>query len=127
MDGIKNLLSWLNNNWSFIIIIIGLGLFACRKITDFMKLSEEDQINQILIAVKGILLSKMAEAEIGWEDYKKSGDLKRSEVINEIYKEFPILKDICDQEKLIEIITSMIDDEMDNMNRIINELPEKGE
>jgi coenzyme F420-reducing hydrogenase delta subunit len=122
MEGILNLLKWINDNWAFVIIIIALGLGLYRKIDNYLSLSSEEQINEALKAVKGIILSKMAAAEIQWEDYKKSGALKRSEVIAEIYNEFPILKEAVDQEKLIEAITKMIDDEMNNMNKIINNI-----
>lgn len=122
MEGILNLLKWINDNWAFVIIIIALGLGLYRKIDNYLSLSSEEQINEALKAVKGIILSKMATAELQWEDYKKSGALKRSEVIAEIYNEFPILKEAVDQEKLIEAITKMIDDEMINMNKIINNI-----
>ena len=73
------------------------------------------------------LLQLMSNAEITWSDYAKSGEIKKSEVISKIYSEFPILKEYINQDELIEIISKMIDDEMDNLNKAINGIDTKDE
>lgn len=122
MQSIANFLLWVNNNWTFIIICIGLGLGIYKKVKNYSKLTTEEKINRALVSVKSILLEKMATAEIDWSDYKKSGELKKSQVISDIYAQFPVLKEYIDQETLIKEITQMIDDSMGDMNKIVNNL-----
>ena len=120
MKGINNFLQWINDNWTSIVVCVGLVLALINKVVQYSKLSKQEKIDTALKIVKEELLKLMSEAEIEWEDYKKSGELKKSQVITEIYKEFPILKEYVDQDKLVEILTKMIDDEKENMDKIIN-------
>ena len=46
MQSIVNLLQFLNNNWSMIIIIIGLGLTLYKKIKSYLKLSTQQNIGE---------------------------------------------------------------------------------
>lgn len=118
--GIKNFLSLINDNWTLIIIIIGLILMLKKKIQSFLKMSEEEKIDATLSVIKKELLKLMADAEIYWEEYVKSGELKKSQVINKIYEKYPFLATYIDQDSLIKRIEDMIEDEMGNLNEIIN-------
>ena len=82
---------------------IGLAYFDRLK---------EANINQILEVVRASVLKLMTDAEIDFSSYKKAGEIKKSQVINNIYKQFPILTKYKDQETLQAEISDIIENEM---------------
>ena len=100
----------------FVVILIG----GYRTYLSYSKMNKEEKVEAALKVIKTELLKLMSDAEIEWEDFKKSGDLKKSQVLREIYTQFPFLATYIDQDTLIQKIYEMIDEEMDNMNKIIN-------
>lgn len=120
MTGIVNTLSFIEHNWSNIVLIAAILFVLCKKIASFLSLSKEEKVEAAYAVIREQLLKYMCEAEINWKDYKKSGLLKKSEVITKIYTQFPILKDYISQEDLIADLTEMIDSCMEDMNTIIN-------
>lgn len=120
MTGITNLYNLFMNYWTYAVILIALIVGGINRYIAFTKLTKEQQVEAALSIVKTEVLKLMSDAEIEWEDYKKSGALKKSQVITNIYSEFPILKNVIDQDTLIAKIEELIDSEMENMNNIIN-------
>lgn len=120
MTGVKNFLEFINNNWTLIVIIFGLFLIVKNKVQAYMDLSEEEKVTLALNAIKNELLKYMSDAELYWDEYKKSGELKKAQVFKDIYNKYPFLATYWDQDYIINEITCMIDEEMDKMNEIIN-------
>ena len=120
MHSINNTLTLINEYWSAILIILVIAFIIFTKIRKFMSLSEEEQIEATLKIVKEELLKLMSDAEVEWMNWKKSGVLKKSQVIGKIYEHFPILKDYINQDELIEKISTMIDEEMLLLDVVIN-------
>jgi hypothetical protein len=85
-----------------------------------MKLSNEEKIEAILIASKQIIIKQVSQAEMDWIDYKKAGNVKRAQVISQIYQEFPDLKKFISQEEIISKLDILIDDVLKNARAIIN-------
>ena len=83
-------------------------------------MSEEERVNAALKVIKTEVLKLMSDAEINWKDFYKAGEIKKSEVIDEIYERFPFLTEYINQEELIIKISEMIEDGMDKMNQILN-------
>ena len=82
-------------------------------------MNEEQRVQAALKVISEELMKMMVQAEIQWKDYKKSGELKRSQVIKDIYNQFPFLSRYMDQDKLVQTIYEMIDKQMDNMNELM--------
>lgn len=122
MSSIKNILEFINDNWTFIITCFGLCILIKRKYKEWNKLSDDEKVEIALKAVKVQLLEIMSEAEIAWDDYKKTGEIKKSKVFQVVYDKFPILKEYCDQDKIIEAIDNMIDELKPQMDKIINSI-----
>ena len=122
MSGIMNTIRFIYEQWSNITIIFSLILLGVKYIMKFKALSKEKWKEAVLIIVKEELLKMMSDAERDWTDYKKSGKIKKSQVINTIYEQFPILKEYIDQESLIKRISDMIDESIENMDEIIKNL-----
>ena len=122
MEGLSNTLQFIQNNWSNIIVIFFILIIIITKVLNYFNLSNEGKVEIALNIVKNELLKLMCEAEVKWAKYKKSGELKKSYVISEIYDRYPVLSDYINQDELIEKITNMIDENMDKMNKIINNI-----
>lgn len=117
MNGIKNFLEFLNNNWTLIITIIGLGIGLYTKIKNYIKLSKQEKIDIALEQIRKIMLDLVVESE---KEYgSKTGKLKRSKVLKEIYNQYPVLKDIVKQEDIEKIIDDIIDENLDKMRNMI--------
>lgn len=129
MEGIKNTLIIIEENWTNILIVLSCLFAIYRKVKKYINMNNEEKEKEkeelkeeTLKIVKTVLLKLMSEAEIEWNDFEKSGSIKRSQVIKELYNEFPILKEFTDQDKLLEIIDSMINEEKSKMDEVINNI-----
>ena len=110
MQSIVNLLQFLNNNWSMIIIIIGLGLTLYKKIKSYLKLSTQQKIDVAWQQIEEIIMKLVSDAELDWKDFSKAGQIKRYAVIEKIYKDYPILNKIMDQDEVLKKIDELIDE-----------------
>lgn len=120
MNGLSNTLSFIQENWTNILLVITVIITVIYRVFSFTKLSKEQKVQAILTIVKSELLKFMSEAEIDWKEYEKSGLLKKSDVITKIYDKFPLLKEYLDQETLIQKISDMIENGMIEMNKVVN-------
>jgi len=119
MTAIYNFLTWIENNWTMIVAIATL-LFAIYmkaksavnkwlEMTDEERQKEtEEQIKKAKQAIANYILSFVAQAEIDWAE-KGLGAIKRAQVIEKIYKDYPILLEVVDQQELMRFIDEHID------------------
>ena len=119
LTGIKNFMEFINQNWTLITIIIGLGILIFRKVKSYLSLSEQEKIDLALNHIRTTALKMVTEAELTWAEYKKAGSIKRAEVIDRIFKEYPILNKVTNQEALIANIDKMIDNALEEMRKVI--------
>ena len=106
-----------------VLIVLVLAILAgIREYKKYMNMSKEDRLKAILTIVKKEVLELMCSAEEIYSEYEKSGKLKESNVISEIYEKFPVLSEFKNQDEIIDIISGFIKDEMDSMNKIVNKL-----
>jgi len=110
LDGIKRFLTFVNENWTAILVILGLAISLYRKIKDYLSKSTEEKIEIAKVQIKQGMLKRITEAEIDFENWNKAGEIKRSQVIEKIYTQYPILSKVADQDELI----AWIDDEINN-------------
>jgi len=119
MKGIINLLSFINENWTSITVIIGLLIVLYVKLKNYLNLSREEKIKSALTIVKNELPKLMSDAEFQWIGYKQSGEIKKSQVLGKIFEKYPELRNIVDQDEIIEAISKMIDEVKPTIDRII--------
>lgn len=124
MNGIKNLLGFINENWATIVTIATLAyaiyIKARKAIADWkakseaekeaaMKEAEEKAIAAAKAALENYILALVAKAEIEWNDKgSKLGEVKRAEVIAQIYAKYPVLENVADQAELLSYIDNLI-------------------
>lgn len=121
LNGIKNFLSFINDNWTTILVIIGLALALCKKIESYSKLSTDKKIEIAKKQISENILKLITQAEKDYAEWEKAGSIKRSEVISEIYKEYPILAKVVNQEELVKWIDEQIDNALPTLRDIIKQ------
>lgn len=120
MGSLRNLLKFLYENWAFIVAIISFVFYLGERVFYFY---EENNNTKFEIAQKqiyAIVLQLVSEAEIKYSDIKKSGAIKRSWVIAEIYKKYPILARAVNQQELTDWIDERIDEALIELRKILS-------
>lgn len=120
LNGIKNFLHFINNNWTLIIIIIGLIITIYEKIKKYIKTSNKEKIDIAKEQIKEVILKLVSDAEVDYEEWNKAGSIKRSQVIEQIFSKYPILSKEMNQEELISWIDNVIDESLNTLRDIIN-------
>ena len=95
LNGIQNFLMMINENWTTIVVIIGLIIMVSKKIKDFLYLSEDEKVQAAKDQLQNIVLSLVSNAELDYKEYEAAGQIKRSQVIDEIFEKYPILINVC--------------------------------
>lgn len=121
LDGIQNFLTFIDQNWVSITICIGLILSICKKVKSYLSLSEQEKIDIAKKQIKETILKLVSDAESEYEDFVKAGEIKRSQVIEEIFVMYPILNKVTDQKELISWIDEQIDEALITLRNIIEE------
>ena len=124
LNGIKNFLEFVNANWTTLAIIIGLLIGLYQKISAYLKKSNEEKVAIAKQQIREIMLKMISDAEYDYEDWNKSGAIKRSQVIKKIYEMYPILSKVVNQEELIEWIDDEIDASLGTLNDIVENIGE---
>lgn len=121
LNGIKNFLSFINDNWVMITTIIGLFLMVLKKVCDFIDLTQEEKVKIAKAQIKVIMLRLVTEAEKDYREWVKAGEIKRAQVIDEIFAMYPVLSKVADQDKVIAWIDDAIVEALKKMRKIIED------
>ena len=120
LNGIKNLLMWIDQNWTALLVIAGLVVMLIQKIKSFMEKTDDEKIEFALNTIKETMLKFVTKAEENYIEWKGAGEIKRAEVIDELYKQFPILSKAVNQEEIIKMIDDAIDTALPTLREIIS-------
>lgn len=118
LNGVKNFLQLVNDNWTLIIVVCGLGVSVYKKAKSYIKLTNQQKIDLAWEKISKTMLSMVSDAESNWDDWKEAGSIKRAEVINRIFKEYPVLDKITTRDEVINRIDEMIDEALKEMRKI---------
>lgn len=119
LNGIKNFLMFVNDNWTTIAVIISLIVALIRKISVYMKESDEKKIAIAKTQITATILKLITDAEIGYEEWNKAGSIKRAQVIQMVFRDYPILSKVVDQDALISWIDDQIDKSLKELRDIV--------
>lgn len=120
LTGLQNFLNIINDNWTTILVCAGLIVGIVKKTQDYLSKSDDEKIKIAKAQIKQVILKKISDAEVDYEEWNKAGSIKRSQVIAEIYKEYPILSKVVDQTELTKYIDDAIDDALVELRKIID-------
>ena len=121
LQGITNFLNFINEHWTSIAVMVGLIILIAKKIKDFMSKSDDEKIQFALSAIRETMLKYVTQAEKDYSDWSKSGSIKRAQVIEQLYKEYPVLSKVVNQEELINQLDDAIDSALPTLRKIIEE------
>ncbi len=125
MKGIVNFLYFINENWTSILVCIGIIVGIVQKTRTFIKKTDDEKIATAKAQIKEIVLRMITEAEVDFDNWDKAGSIKRSQVIEEIFMNYPILSKVVDQKELIAWIDNEIDSALGVLEDVINTNKEK--
>lgn len=129
LDGIYNFLSFVNDNWTMIAAIFVLIVAIGKKAQDFFSKSQEERVEIAKAQIKEVMLRLVTEAECDYYEWVKSGEIKRAQVIDEVFAMYPVLSKVTNQAEVIAWIDDTIDEALKTMRKIFeeNESAEKAE
>lgn len=119
MRGIQNFLEIVNENWVSILVCIGLVIGVIEKINAFFQKSNEDQIEIAKTQIQQTMLKLITSAEIDFDKWNESGSIKRSQVIEEIFRKYPILSKATNQNDVINWLDSQINESLKTLRTIV--------
>ncbi len=121
LDGIYNFLTFVNDNWTMIFAIIVVLLAIVRKIKEYFGKSKEEQIEIAKSQIREIMLRLVTEAECDYYEWLKAGEIKRAQVIAEVFAMYPILSKVTNQSEVVAWIDEAIDEALQAMRKIFEE------
>ena len=121
LNGIQNFLQFINDNWTSIIIIISLVIAIVQKAKSYFSKSNQEKIESAKSQIKQIVLKLITDAEVDYSSWEKAGSIKRAQVIQKIFAEYPILAKVSNQDEIVEFIDNAINDALKEMRKIFAE------
>lgn len=120
LDGIKNFLLFVNEHWTEILVVVGLALVTWKRVKEYLQKTDEEKIQIAKTQIKETILRLVTQAEEDYADWVKAGAVKRAQVIEEIFRDYPILGRVTDQDSLIKEIDKMIDEALVELRDILS-------
>lgn len=121
LTGIQNFLEFINENWTMIASIFTLVIVIINKAKSYFSLSTEEQIKIAKAQINEIMLKLVTEAECNYQEFIKAGNIKRSQVIDEVFAMYPVLSKVTNQDEIIVWIDEAIDNALKEMRRVFEE------
>lgn len=121
LRGIQNFLQLVNDNWTTIIVIIGLLVGLFKKIQEYLSKNDEEKIAIAKAQIKETMLKMITTAEQDYEAWNEAGSIKRSQVIKEVYEKYPILSKAINQEEMIAWIDEQINNSLKTLRKIVKQ------
>lgn len=125
LNGIQNFLQFINDNWTAIIIVISLIIAIVQKARSYFNKSNAEKIEIAKKQISQVVLKLITDAEVDYNDLVSAGSIKRSQVIQKIFADYPILAKAADQEKIIEFIDEAINSSLKELRKIVAENAEE--
>lgn len=121
LTGIRNFLEIINDNWTIIIVIIGLSIAAYQKVSNYAKTTNDEKVEIAKKQIKEVILKLISDAEYEYSEWVSAGSIKRSQVIDELFVKYPILSKFSNQDELIKWIDKEIDNALDTLREVIEQ------
>ena len=121
MNGLKNFLGFINENWTSIIIIISLVIAIIQKVRTYFAKTDEQKIEIAKEQLSQIILKLITDAEVDYQNWEKAGGIKRAQVIQKVIAEYPILSKAADQQAIVDYIDNAINEALKDLRKIISE------
>lgn len=121
MESIKNLLEFLNQNWTSVLICIGFIVSIAKETKNWLSKSDEERIEIAKAQIRETMLKLITDAEVDYETWKSAGSIKRSQVIGVIYEKYPVLSKVANQEEIIAWIDAEINESLKTLRELVKQ------
>lgn len=121
LNGLFNFLSYIEENWGMIVAICVLAASIYRKLASFFGKSQEEQLAIAKVQISETMLKWVTIAEQDYLQWVSAGEIKRSQVIDQIFEKYPVLSKVADQSDVIQFIDDTIDEALKTMRKIFEE------
>ena len=139
MKSIIELLKWIQDNWASIatIIILAFGIYArAKKLwNDWQTKTEEEKqaefdkaVQTAKAALSDYILILVSKAELDWQSEDgKLGQIKKAQVIEQIYAKYPVLEQVTDKAELAKYIDFLIAEALKTVRKELRPVAESTE
>lgn len=121
LEGIYKFLAFIETNWTLIAAIITVCIAIYKKAKNYFSKSHEEQLEIAKKQINESMLKLVTKAEENYLNWVSAGPIKRSQVIDQIFKDYPILSKVTNQEEIIAWIDDAIDEALKTMRKIFEE------
>lgn len=121
LTGIQNFLQFINDNWTAIVVIISLIIAIAQKTKNYFSKSNAEKIAIAKTQISETVLKLITDAEVDYEAWNKAGSIKRAQVIQKIFLDYPILSKVTEQSTLIKWIDDIINTSLKELREIVAE------
>lgn len=121
MKSLQNFLEFLNENFTAILVCIGLAIMLFKKVKSYLAKSDDEKIEIALNQLRETMLKFVTESEKEYSDLAKSGSIKRAQVIDKVYQQYPILQKAVDQAELVKLLDEAIDSALPQLREVLKE------
>ncbi len=121
LHGIRNFLEFANDNWTTIAVVMGLAVTVFQKVIRYLRKSEEEKTAIVKKQIQQTMLKLVTDAEQDYGDWKQAGSVKRAQVIDTLFADYPILSKVSDQEDFLKWIDRTIDESLVALREIITQ------
>lgn len=121
LKGIQNFLQFINDNWTTIIIIVSLVVAIVQRVKVYFTKDKKERIEIAKAQIQEIVLKLITDAEVDYKEWEKAGSIKRAQVIQKIYAEYPILAKVADQAEVVKFIDDAINTSLKELRKIVTE------
>lgn len=121
LESIYKCLSFIETNWTLIAAIITTAFVIYKKAKNYFSKSLDEQIAIAKIQISETMLKWVTEAEKDYLQWSAAGEIKRSQVIDQIFREYPVLSKVTDQDEIIKFLDDTINDALKKMRKIFEE------
>lgn len=119
MESIKNFLQFIYANWMDILVCIALIVGIIQKTKSYLSKSKEERVEIAKTQIRQTMLKLVTQAEVDYDSWNQAGSIKRSQVIKQIFDEYPILSTVANQQEVIRWIESEIESSLSTLDDII--------
>lgn len=121
LESIYKFLEYIEANWTLIAAIITMSIAIYKKVKDYFNKSFDEQLNIAKAQICETMLKWVTEAEKDYRQWTAAGAIKRSQVIDQIFREYPILSKVTNQDDVIQFLDDTIDEALKTMRKIFEE------
>ena len=119
MNGVVTFLNFIVDYWMLIATAIISVVAGIIKLKDFFSKSKEEKIELAKKQIKETIFWYCSTAEFDLNDLVKAGEIKRSQVIQQLYIQYPVLATVADQESVIAFIDEAINEALKTLREVM--------